>query len=76
MIRRFLVIGVVTASLGAGVLGLNAVYPPDLHRYEDLSRTVVAADESLLRVFTSDDEMWRLPTRRGRRMLTPGTLSS
>ena len=63
MIRRFLVIGGGIASLGVGVLGLNAAYPPDLHRYEDLSRTVVAADESILRVFASEDEMWRLPTR-------------
>ena len=63
MTRRFLVIGVVIASLGASVLCLNAVYPPDLHRYRGLSRTVVAADESILRVFASTDEMWRLPTR-------------
>lgn len=63
MIRRFLIVGVVTASLGASVLGLNAVFPPELHRFEDLSRTVVAADESILRVFLSDDGMWRLSTQ-------------
>ena len=63
MIRRFLVIGVVVVSLGTSVLGFNFFFSPNLQRYEDLSRTVVAVDESILRVFTSNDEMWRLPTR-------------
>ena len=63
MIRRFLVIGVVVVSLGTSVLGFNFFFSPNLQRYEDLSRMVVAVDESILRVFTSNDEMWRLPTR-------------
>lgn len=63
MIRHFVAIGGLIVSLGTTVFVLNAVYPPDLHRYKDLSRTVVAADKTILRVFTSADEMWRLPTR-------------
>ncbi|MBT7755483.1 MAG: penicillin-binding protein 1C [Candidatus Magasanikbacteria bacterium] len=42
---------------------LDRLYPPDLRRYNDLSRTVVAADGTILRMFTSADEKWRLPTR-------------
>ena len=63
MIRHFLAIGGFIASLSASLFFLDALYPPDLHRYEDLSRTVVAADETILRVFASADETWRLPTR-------------
>ena len=63
MIRHFLVFGGFIASLSATVFILDALYPPDLHRYEDLSRTVVAADETILRVFASADEKWRLPAR-------------
>jgi penicillin-binding protein 1C len=63
MIRRFLLVCGFITSMAAVGLALNYAYPPDLHRYEDLSRAVVAADGSILRVFTSDDDMWRLPTR-------------
>ncbi len=63
MIRRLLVIGGFIAVSGATVLAVDALYPPDLHRFKDLSRTVVAADGTILRVVTSTDQKWRLPTR-------------
>ena len=63
MIRHLLAFVLIDMALCVIVLGLNAGYPPDLTRYEDVSRVVVAKDESILRVFASNDEMWRLPTR-------------
>jgi penicillin-binding protein 1C len=63
MIRHFLIVSGFVASLSATVITFDALYPLELHRYKDLSRTVVAADGSILRVFASSDDAWRLPTR-------------
>jgi penicillin-binding protein 1C len=61
LIHRNIALAVLAFSMGLGILVLNFVYPPDLARYEDLSRTVVAKDGSTLRAFTSSDDMWRFP---------------
>ena len=42
-------------------LGLHATLPPNLDRYNDTSKLVVAHDGSILRAFISDDDMWRSP---------------
>ena len=44
-------------------LGLHAILPPNLDRYNDTSKLVVAHDGSILRAFISDDDMWRFPIR-------------
>jgi penicillin-binding protein 1C len=52
------------ATLGALALAgflLDRAFPPDLSRYRAVSRTVEAADGSLLRVFTTADGLLRLP---------------
>jgi penicillin-binding protein 1C len=40
----------------------DAVYPPDLSRYEQVSPEVVARDGTLLRPYLSKDGYWRLKT--------------
>ena len=47
--------------LFAGALGLHVLLPPDLERYEDTSKLVLADDDSILRAFISRDGMWRFP---------------
>ena len=44
-------------------VGLHAILPPNLDRYNDTSKLVVAHDGSILRAFISDDDMWRFPIR-------------
>jgi penicillin-binding protein 1C len=63
VIRRFLALCGLVMVLIAGLFLLDRLYPPDLSRHGDLSRTVVAADGSVLRMFTSADDKWRLPVR-------------
>jgi penicillin-binding protein 1C len=63
MIRRLLLVGGVISSLSAVLFVLDSLYPPDFHRYKDVSRIVYAADETILRIITSSDEKWRLPAR-------------
>lgn len=40
---------------------LDLLFPPDMGRLADSSRLVLAADGSLLRGFTTDSGVWRLP---------------
>ena len=47
--------------LFAAALGLHVLLPPDLERYEDTSKLVLADDDSILRAFISRDGMWRFP---------------
>lgn len=47
--------------LGATALVLDRLFPPDMTRYEDRSQLVLDADGGLLRAFTTQDGMWRLP---------------
>ncbi|MGD9537091.1 MAG: penicillin-binding protein 1C [Alphaproteobacteria bacterium] len=63
--RRLRAIGLAVAGLAsalvlAGFL-LDRAFPPDLARYRDVSRSVEAADGSLLRVFATGDGLIRLP---------------
>ena len=41
---------------------LDRVFPPDLHRYRNLSNVLLAADGTVLHVSITKDGMWRLPT--------------
>ena len=41
--------------------GLDRVYPPNLKRYKDISPLVLAEDGRILRAFTVEDGLWRLP---------------
>lgn len=63
MIRRSILIGGALASLSLSALVLDVLFPPNLKRYEDLSRTVSASNGSPLRTFTSMDGSWRLLAR-------------
>jgi penicillin-binding protein 1C len=45
---------------GAAVFA-DLLFPPDLSRLEDSSRLVLAADGSVLRGFTTESGVWRLP---------------
>ena len=59
--RRFrLAAGGVMLLAGAAVVA-DLTHPPDLSRLEDSSRLVLAADGSLLRGFTTESGVWRLP---------------
>jgi penicillin-binding protein 1C len=48
------------ALAGAAVVA-DLAFPPDLSRLDDSSRLVLAADGSLLRGFTTESGVWRLP---------------
>ena len=50
------------ASLAAGALALDRLFPPDLSRYHERSTEVVDANGRLLRAFTTADGKWRLKT--------------
>ncbi|MEZ5670558.1 MAG: penicillin-binding protein 1C [Alphaproteobacteria bacterium] len=52
--------GLCLVALGTGAI-LDRLYPPVLDRYQDRSAVVRDADGTVLRAFTSSDEMWRLP---------------
>jgi penicillin-binding protein 1C len=43
--------------LGLGLL--DRLFPPDLRRFEERSARVLAADGTLLRAFTTEDDAWR-----------------
>ncbi len=47
----------------AGLLALDAAFPPRLDRYLDRSLLVVDRDDRPLRAFTSRDGMWRMSAR-------------
>ncbi len=53
----------VVAFLAATAAGLDRLLPPDLSRFHDRSRAVLAEDGRALRVFTSSDDKWRLLAR-------------
>lgn len=53
---------VLTLSLGA-LLVLDAACPPALQRLRDLSVTIADRAGEPLRLFTNDEDMWRLPVR-------------
>ena len=55
------------ASLAAGALALDRIFPPDLARYHDRSTEIVDSNGRLLRAFTTADGKWRLKTDRRRR---------
>ncbi len=62
-LRRALIgSGLAVAILATAALVLDAVFPPNLARYEARSTEVVDANGRLLRAFTTDDGMWRLKT--------------
>jgi penicillin-binding protein 1C len=44
------------------IFGLDRAFPPDFSRYADVSKSVIASDGSVLRIFLSSDSKWRLPT--------------
>ncbi|HJQ57206.1 MAG TPA: penicillin-binding protein 1C, partial [Vineibacter sp.] len=46
--------------MGAGLITLDRLFPPDLTRYQDRSVEVLDADSRLLRAFTTRDGRWRL----------------
>ena len=50
-------------ALAAGVVLLDRMLPPDLHRWYDRSATLLARDGTVLNVATTRDGMWRLATR-------------
>ena len=64
MIGRRLLIGVAlaAASLAAGLLALDRLFPPDLARYQERSTEIVDANGRLLRAFNTPDGKWRLKT--------------
>ena len=47
--------------LAAAAVAADLAFPPDLTRLEDSSTLVLAADGSLLRGFTTESGVWRLP---------------
>ena len=51
-----------TASLVAGALAVDRIFPPDLSRYHDRSTEIVDSNGRLLRAFTTADGKWRLRT--------------
>src|SRR5690606_20780292 len=53
----------VVAALAATAAALDRLLPPDLSRFHDRSRAVLAEDGRALRVFTSSDDKWRLLAR-------------
>jgi penicillin-binding protein 1C len=55
-------LGLTAASLAAGALALDRIFPPDLTRYNDRSTEVVDSSGRLLRAFTTGDGKWRLKT--------------
>ena len=62
-LARFLVsLALAAASLAAGALALDRIFPPDLSRYHDRSTEIVDSNGRLLRAFTTADGKWRLRT--------------
>ena len=47
--------------LAAAAVLLDLLFPPNLSRLEDSSRLVLASDGSVLRGFTTESGVWRLP---------------
>jgi penicillin-binding protein 1C len=47
--------------LAAAAVWLDLLFPPDLSRLEDSSQLVLASDGSVLRGFTTESGIWRLP---------------
>lgn len=61
--RRLLVgLALAAASLAAGLLTLDRLFPPDLARYQERSTEIVDANGRLSRAFTTPDGKWRLKT--------------
>lgn len=54
---------IAVACLAATAAALDRLLPPDLSRFHDRSRAVLAEDGRALRVFTSSDDKWRLLAR-------------
>jgi len=60
--KAFTILSLVAASLAAGALALDRLFPPDLTRYNDRSTEIVDSAGRLLRAFTTADGKWRLKT--------------
>ena len=63
--RRLRLAGGGAMLLAAAAVIADLAFPPDLTRLEDSSRLVLAADGSLLRGFTTESGVWRLPADPG-----------
>jgi penicillin-binding protein 1C len=59
--RRFRQVAGGALLLAAAAALLDLLFPPDLSRLEDSSQLVLASDGSVLRGFTTESGVWRLP---------------
>jgi penicillin-binding protein 1C len=60
--HRVAFFGLAAFSLVCALAIVDAMFPPDMARYEQVSPEVVARDGSLLRPYLSEDGYWRLKT--------------
>jgi penicillin-binding protein 1C len=59
--KRNVVLGGLGLAL-ALIIGIDLLFPPNLARFKDTSAVVLGDDKSLLHVFQTSDEKWRLKT--------------
>ena len=59
---RIAIASIVSTMLIAAVAIADAMFPPDMTRYQNVSSEVVARDGSLLKPYLSKDGYWRLKT--------------